>query len=80
MASVNKVILVGNLDRDPEIRYAPSGDAICNVSIAKRVRDDDRRSDHQGGSLVAWLREMRDGSRPYDADAVRRRVLELAGD
>ncbi|QID19028.1 single-stranded DNA-binding protein [Nitrogeniibacter mangrovi] len=34
MASVNKVILVGNLGRDPEIRYAPSGDAICNVSLA----------------------------------------------
>ena len=34
MASVNKVILVGNLGRDPEIRYAPSGDAICNLSIA----------------------------------------------
>ena len=34
MASVNKVILVGNLGRDPEIRYAPSGDAVCNVSIA----------------------------------------------
>ncbi|QDX82282.1 single-stranded DNA-binding protein [Denitratisoma sp. DHT3] len=34
MASVNKVILVGNLGKDPEIRYAPSGDAITNVSIA----------------------------------------------
>jgi len=34
MASVNKVILVGNLGRDPETRYAPSGDAICNVTIA----------------------------------------------
>lgn len=34
MASVNKVILVGNLGRDPETRYAPSGDAICNVSLA----------------------------------------------
>src|SRR5574343_330883 len=34
MASVNKVILVGNLGKDPETRYAPSGDAICNVSIA----------------------------------------------
>ncbi len=34
MASVNKVILVGNLGRDPETRYAPSGGAICNVSIA----------------------------------------------
>lgn len=34
MASVNKVILVGNLGRDPETRYAPSGDAICNVTVA----------------------------------------------
>lgn len=34
MASVNKVILVGNLGRDPETRYAPSGDAICNISLA----------------------------------------------
>ena len=34
MASVNKVILVGNLGRDPEVRYSPDGDAICNVSIA----------------------------------------------
>lgn len=34
MASVNKVILVGNLGRDPEIRYSPDGAAICNVSIA----------------------------------------------
>jgi len=34
MASVNKVILIGNLGRDPEVRYAPSGGAICNVTIA----------------------------------------------
>ncbi len=34
MASVNKVILVGNLGRDPEVRYTPSGAAVCNVSIA----------------------------------------------
>ena len=30
----NKVILVGNLGRDPEMRYTPSGDAICNFSMA----------------------------------------------
>jgi len=34
MASVNKVIIVGNLGRDPEVRYTPSGAAVCNVSIA----------------------------------------------
>jgi single-strand DNA-binding protein len=34
MASVNKVILLGRLGKDPEVRYAPSGDAICNVSLA----------------------------------------------
>ena len=34
MASVNKVILVGNLGADPESRFAPSGDAICNISVA----------------------------------------------
>ena len=34
MASVNKVILVGNLGRDPEVRYSPDGAAISNFSIA----------------------------------------------
>jgi single-strand DNA-binding protein len=34
MASVNKVIIVGNLGRDPEVRYSPDGGAICNVSVA----------------------------------------------
>jgi single-strand DNA-binding protein len=34
MASVNKVILIGNLGRDPEVRYTPSGAAVCNVSVA----------------------------------------------
>ena len=34
MSSVNKVILLGNLGRDPEVRYLPSGEAVANVSIA----------------------------------------------
>ena len=34
MASVNKVIIIGNLGKDPEVRYAPSGSAIANVTIA----------------------------------------------
>ena len=34
MASVNKVIVLGNLGKDPEVRYMPSGSAICNVTVA----------------------------------------------
>ena len=34
MASVNKAIIIGNLGADPETRYAPSGDAICNIKVA----------------------------------------------
>ncbi len=34
MASVNKVILIGNLGKDPEVRYAPSGSAIANITLA----------------------------------------------
>jgi len=34
MASVNKVILIGNLGRDPETRYLPNGDAVTNISVA----------------------------------------------
>lgn len=44
MASVNKVILVGNLGRDPEIRYSPNGGAICNVSIATTRQWKDKSS------------------------------------
>lgn len=34
MAAVNKVILVGNCGRDPEVRFMPNGKAVCNISIA----------------------------------------------
>ena len=34
MPSVNKVILLGNLGRDPEVRFMPNGEAVCNFSIA----------------------------------------------
>ena len=44
MASVNKVILVGNLGADPETRYMPSGDAITNVRIATTDRWKDKAS------------------------------------
>ena len=43
MASVNKAILVGNVGRDPEVRYSPSGTAVCNLTLAttKKWKDKD---------------------------------------
>ena len=47
MASVNKVIIVGNLGRDPETRYLPSGDAVTNINVATT----DRYKDKQSGEM-----------------------------
>ena len=44
MASINKVILIGNLGRDPEVRYTPSGAAVCNVSVATTRNWKDKNS------------------------------------
>ena len=44
MASVNKVILIGNCGRDPEVRYLPSGQAVANVSIATSTKRKDKNS------------------------------------
>ncbi|MFT8276143.1 single-stranded DNA-binding protein [Kerstersia gyiorum] len=44
MASVNKVIIVGNLGRDPEVRYSADGAAICNVSVATTSQWKDKAS------------------------------------
>ena len=44
MASVNKVILMGNAGRDPEVRYLPSGKAVASVSIATSTRRKDKNS------------------------------------
>jgi single-strand DNA-binding protein len=44
MASVNKVILIGNVGRDPEIRYTSGGDAIANLSVATTERWKDKAS------------------------------------
>ncbi len=47
MASVNKVILVGNLGRDPEVRYTPDGMAVCNVSLATKSQWKDKNGNRQ---------------------------------
>ena len=48
MASVNKVIIVGNCGRDPEIRYLPSGQAVATVSVATSSK----RKDKQSGEMI----------------------------
>ena len=47
MASVNKVILIGNLGRDPEVRYMPSGDAVANISVATTETWKDKNGEKQ---------------------------------
>jgi single-strand DNA-binding protein len=47
MASVNKVILVGNVGRDPETRYMPSGDAMVNLSLATTDQWKDKNGEKQ---------------------------------
>ena len=55
MASVNKVILVGNLGADPETRYLPSGDAVTNVRLATTDRFKDKASGDMK-ELTEWHR------------------------
>ena len=47
MPSVNKVILMGNLGRDPEVRFMPNGDAVCNFSIATTDSWKDKAGERQ---------------------------------
>lgn len=53
-------------------------ESVCNVEIAKKVRSDDAGLGRDRAQLLAWLREMREGKRPFSPDEVRGRVLELA--
>jgi single-strand DNA-binding protein len=54
MASVNKVILIGNLGRDPEVRYTPSGTAVANFSIATTENWTNKEGEQQ--SRTEWHR------------------------
>jgi len=60
MASVNKAILIGNLGKDPEIRYTPSGQAVASFSIAttRKWRDKDGQPQEQTDwhNIVVWGR------------------------
>ena len=55
MASVNKVILVGNLGADPETRYMPNGDAVCNIRLATTESWKDKASGEKK-EITEWHR------------------------
>ena len=58
MQSLNKALIVGNLTRDPEMRYTPNGQAVCSFGVAtnRRWRDKDGNLQEQAEfhNLVAW--------------------------
>src|SRR5947209_5228588 len=60
MASFNKVILLGNLTRDPEIRYTPKGSAVCDLGIAINrqytLENGERREEVTYVDVVLWAR------------------------
>ena len=48
MANINRVVLVGNLTRDPELRHTPSGMAVCKLRIAVNTRQKDQATGQWG--------------------------------
>lgn len=55
MASVNSVTIIGNLGRDPEIRYLQSGDAVANIAVATSYKSKDRNTGEQR-EVTEWHR------------------------
>lgn len=55
MASLNKVQIIGNLGRDPEIRHMPSGDAIANIAVATSYKTKDKNTGEQK-EFTEWHR------------------------
>ncbi|WIM05377.1 MAG: single-stranded DNA-binding protein [Candidatus Nitricoxidivorans perseverans] len=67
MASVNKVILVGNLGKDPEVRYMPNGEAVTNITVATSETWKDKNTSEQK-ETTEWHRVV-----------FFRRLAEIAG-
>lgn len=61
MASVNKVIMIGNLTRDPELRYTPAGTAICEFAVALNrnwtTKEGEKREEVAFIEVTAWARQ-----------------------
>jgi single-strand DNA-binding protein len=60
MASFNKVILLGNLTRDPEVRYTPKGSAVCDIGLAVNrvytMEGGEKREEVTFVDVVLWAR------------------------
>ena len=52
--SFNKITIVGNLGKDPELRYTPQGNAVCNFSVATNEKRRDKGGDMQ--DVTTWFR------------------------
>ncbi|MBC7681926.1 MAG: single-stranded DNA-binding protein [Ferruginibacter sp.] len=90
MASVNKVIIVGNLGRDPEVRTFPSGDRVANVTIAttetwkdkqtgeRREATEWHRVVFRGGLAGIVEQYLRKGSQVYVEGSIRSRKFNDA--
>jgi single-strand DNA-binding protein len=87
MASVNKVILVGNLGADPEVRYTPSGRAVATFNIATKEqwtgKDGEKTERTEWHKIVAWARlgeicgeYLRKGSQVYVEGRLQTRSWE----
>ena len=61
MPNFNKVMLMGNLTRDPELRYTPNGQAVADIGIAinrrRKGQDGERRDDTTFVTVTAWGRQ-----------------------
>lgn len=87
MASVNKVILIGNLGSDPELRYTPQGSAVANFSVAtnevwtnKEGKKEERTEWHK---IVVWGKQaetcntyLKKGKQVYIEGSIRQRSWE----
>lgn len=68
MASWNKCIIVGYLGRDPELRYTPAGDAVCDFSMATTERRKDKSDEYQDSTTwwkVTLWRKMAESAGQY---------------
>ena len=65
--SFNKIILVGNLGKDPELRYTPQGDAVCSFSMATNERKKDKSGEFQDVTtwfkVTLWRRQAENASK-----------------